>query len=969
MRTKRYFDVLFYRMLASCVCLFSVLSLPTFGQLDQSKISDAFYLIAEVRDCSTYDPFASLPDSMKAVLINKKAYGVNKDKVLIEAVATNQALAPSLLTALQAVGLENGSRYRKIVAGYLPFTAICDGSLAAITSLQFAYPTKGKVNVGAVTSQGDVAQLSLQARDLFGADGSDVTVGIISNSYNLLGNAESAITSGDLPGPGNPNGYLTPVDILVEGPGNVGAAIDEGRAMAEIIHDVAPGTRLIFRTGFLGRPDFANGIHELAAAGCDIIVDDVFYIEQPFFQDGIISQAVDSVVKEGVLYFSFARNDQDNSYSAIFNPVPTIEEAFGENYIFHDFDLDPNETQTFLPLADGELEAVLQWSEPLGSLCEECPSLQNDFEVFVYWVISNPSLGELIIPVVSSFSNASSLDPILNIRATITNFPNGTQTLFNFLRVGKRIAPSREENNTPIEFKIINFDSPNALVTDLDDFNSSIVGHPNAVGAITVGAVRYDLTPAFGVPNPVKEAFSSAGGTGIYFDTDGFPITPEIRIKPDFMAPDGVNTTFFGNFDFEGDGFPNFFGTSAAAPHAAAIAALMLDVADSPLSVEEVRSALSKTALDMQPVQGNMPPLPSGALPQFDFDTGHGLLRSTHAMAEVAGLPTVLQLVIENPANGSMITEIREGEVIDLATISATGGIINLRAKAIAGKGTLGSVRFQLTGPTQGQFTDNKAPYYLFGDVQGHPRELPLAVGQYQITASPFTQPNGIGLEGFGQTLNFTVINSAVVEGYILVNVDDNINLDTLADNHAIIDLANTNGANLNLYAIVPSENVERIEFNLTGTQNRFNQSIRKPFSVFPLGTSWQPAPVVGTYQLSSRTFISKNGNLTPGESQVLSFEVINSLYSVARNSQPSSEILDAIKIYPNPLTNGVLNLIMPGTYTQVSLYNLIGFPFFQGTLEKGLHIIDLSQVPNGLYWLEFNTNSSKVVKKLLVNQ
>ena len=95
-------------------------------------------------------------------------------------------------------------------------------------------------------------------------------------------------------------------------------ATDEGRAILQIVHDVAPGASLSFASAFNGQAAFATNILALAAAGAKVIVDDVIYFAEPMFQDGIIAQAVDSVVAGGVAYFSSAGNQARQSYQSVF---------------------------------------------------------------------------------------------------------------------------------------------------------------------------------------------------------------------------------------------------------------------------------------------------------------------------------------------------------------------------------------------------------------------------------------------------------------------------------------------------------------------------------------------------------------------------------------------------------------------------------------------------------------------------
>ena len=135
-------------------------------------------------------------------------------------------------------------------------------------------------------------------------------------------------------------------------------------------------------------------------------------------------------------------------------------------------------------------------------------------------------------------------------------------------------------------------------------FNQTPVtfGHNSAKGANSVAA--YAFYPPF-----VPEGFTSPGPTTIAFDKDNNRLPrPEARQKPDMAAMDGANTTFFvADATQDMDTFPNFFGTSAAAPHAAAVAALVLEVHGGPGSVTpaQMRRVLQRSAFrhDLDPYQ------------------------------------------------------------------------------------------------------------------------------------------------------------------------------------------------------------------------------------------------------------------------------------------------------------------------------------------------------------------------------
>jgi subtilisin family serine protease len=159
----------------------------------------------------------------------------------------------------------------------------------------------------------------------------------------------------------------------------------------------------------------------------------------------------------------------------------------------------------------------------------------------------------------------------------------------------------------------------------------STFGHNAASSTITMAATywnsgRAGTKPFTGFANPI-EPFSSDGPRKIFYQPDGTPITPGNYLfgtnggttlaKPDATAADGVNA--------KTPGFLPFFGTSAAAPHAAGIAALVKSARPS-LTNAQIKQVLLTTTLD------NM-------APGTDRDGGTGILMALPAVQAALALP------------------------------------------------------------------------------------------------------------------------------------------------------------------------------------------------------------------------------------------------------------------------------------------------------------------------------------------
>jgi hypothetical protein len=569
----------------------------------------------------TYGPNGKIAPSTQKPTVHTDALSsylqIKGDKIVVDVTATGDL--QTTRAELLKMGFQVKATYGRVISGLIPLNAL--PQLEAAAAIRWVKPAYKPLRVAArptpVVTQGDTAQLSYIARKKYKVDGSGVKVGILSDSYNNLGGAATGVAHGELPGPGNPFNYKKPVQILED---LDSGGTDEGRAMSEIVHDVAPGAQLAFHTANNGMADFAQGILQLADAGCNVITDDIIYFAEPYFQDGIIAQAIDQVKSRGVTYFSAAGNSSIRSYEDNYHPT-TYEPLGAGGGTAHNFSGPGDPPRYFQPIyipPGGIFISSFQWDQ--SSFSASGVGCASDLDIYLL-----NSQGQIVAAGASD--NIRSGDPI-----ELFGYFNPTNSVTFYLVIVKYAGP----DPTRLKYLLYNdalFYLTNPAIPGI--LAPALVGHAKADGAIATGAAWYLQTPPYGMDTPVVEGFSSVGGVANYYDINGQRIAPLIRHKPEIIAPDGGNTSFFdpfGNGDIQQDSdtFPNFFGTSAAAPHAAGVAALMIDAQKlHTITPAQIKGILQTHAVDMDN------PYTTGFDKGFDYATGYGLIRADKAVGDV----------------------------------------------------------------------------------------------------------------------------------------------------------------------------------------------------------------------------------------------------------------------------------------------------------------------------------------------
>ncbi len=491
-------------------------------------------------------------------------------------------ITPQLITAIQAAGgtvIANAAQFG-IVSASVPLNQL--EGLATNSDIRNIQREAGyQQNAGSVTSQGYIAHAANVLVEA-GINGAGVKVGVMSDSATPS-RVAALIASGDLP-----------ANTTVLSGQSGGNQTDEGTAMMEIVHDIAPGAVLEFATALSTQAQFASNIVALANDGCNVIVDDFTYFAEGAFQDGPIAQAVNTVTGMGVTYVSSAANSGNltsgtsGTWEGDFVDGGAVGAPIPGTGNLHNFG-----GQNFDVLNANSGVVSLKWSDPLGASA-------NDYDLFIL-----NSTGTAIVAFSATVQNGTQ-DPLEILGSGGTA---GLQVVI-VKRTGAAVRAIRIDTNR----------GQLSIGTA-----GSTFGHNAGLNTVTTAAsywnsARSGTKPFTGPQNPI-EVFSSDGPRKVFYQPNGTPITPgnflfgtnggTTLIKPDVTAADGNNSRT--------PGFTPFFGTSAAAPHAAGIAALILQARPG-YTPAQVKTAIQDGTVD------NM-------VPGVDRDSGFGIVMATLAVA------------------------------------------------------------------------------------------------------------------------------------------------------------------------------------------------------------------------------------------------------------------------------------------------------------------------------------------------
>jgi uncharacterized repeat protein (TIGR01451 family) len=472
-------------------------------------------------------------------------------------------------------------------------------------------------DVGQFLSEG-VALHKTAAANSLGITGAGVSVGVVSDGVSNIAASQAL---GDLP---------MSVNVLDSGSG------DEGTAMLEIIHDLAPDAALLFHGTGGGVASHIMALMNLATAGANVIAEDIPFDSEPAFQKGAAATAGENLVLSGVSMHSSAGN-LGATHSARVAAVGTGGGPDGNAGPFSGCPFNPLNTVAIAPSNDttfdvsvgagGTLSAVLQWSEPRAIFPTPGRGGFTDLDLFVMDAAGTTCLttstgtqangvGDTIEQV--SWTNGGSSAVTVKLVVNVT----GTSSAVTAPQLDLRWRGANAIDTATRAGSL----NPDSNYT----FGATSAAAADASTSTDPTTISIEGFSAGGPVQLVSTTICPNGGTGPCTGVAGG--AGQTATAPTWTAADGVSVSGAGGFGSGNcpaisQGDCRFFGTSAAVPHAAAVAALVRQALGSP-DPFQITAAMVATAKDR------------GA-PGIDNVWGAGVLNALAAAGEEADLSLV----------------------------------------------------------------------------------------------------------------------------------------------------------------------------------------------------------------------------------------------------------------------------------------------------------------------------------------